>query len=488
MPGWYDLIPTPQAVLWFMAAFLLAWGLSVLPRAVTRTRGLRCPACAQPMKPEHGTRCPACLNDASTESNLHHRRRRPFCFTVGALAIVAGTTAAMGAVYVGRFVRHGSSALSDSGAWHATATGLIAFAIVFAAWACRGDRSRGRRRCPRCWYSMAATAGQCPECGFSSSSDRDWYRPRRRRRSLAASALLAALALGLLATPRVIRYGWAGAVPTTVLIAGLPWLPERLIDSRFSFAPNPGALSHRVATGELWAWQSLWLRRRSLAVASDPPTDEVFFRAIPFADPGELGSVATALVLRQASLLASSDPAVRATALDHRILVWRMGVEGPVPGLSSFRVGLLAALDDERSDVRALAAEIIGHLESLASHEAERLANALEDQPWVQRSAFAALARHLGRAPEVVLAALTDYADPSGIDQTPDSAHNRGVLLAIALLFNAAAPPFDSDEARAALVSLSRAPDARTSRAAREVLDRLETGPTPPPTAPPPPR
>ena len=33
-------------------------------------------------------------------------------------------------------------------------------------WAMFGDRARGRRRCPRCWYDMSgATLLKCPECG-----------------------------------------------------------------------------------------------------------------------------------------------------------------------------------------------------------------------------------------------------------------------------------------------------------------------------------
>lgn len=45
--------------------------------------------------------------------------------------------------------------------WTLTGAGLL-----MLLWALFRDRSRGRRRCPRCWYDMAGVPGlQCPECG-----------------------------------------------------------------------------------------------------------------------------------------------------------------------------------------------------------------------------------------------------------------------------------------------------------------------------------
>jgi len=50
---------------------------------------------------------------------------------------------------------------------------LAAIALVLFSWAIFWDRARGRRRCPRCWYDMAAAVERtgedggfiCPECG-----------------------------------------------------------------------------------------------------------------------------------------------------------------------------------------------------------------------------------------------------------------------------------------------------------------------------------
>lgn len=483
MPGWYDLIPTPQAVLWFMAAFLLAWGLSVLPRAVTRTRGLRCPACGEPMKPEHGTRCPACLNDAATEANLHDRRRRPSRFAVGVLAIVAGTTAAMGAVYVERFVRHGSLALSDSGAWHAAATGLSAFAVVLAAWAYRGDRSRGRRRCPKCWYSMAATAGQCPECGYTSDSDRAWYHPRRRLRTAGVAAILVVLSLALFSTPRVLRVGWAGAIPTTVLIAFLPWLPDRLLDPRFNVSANFGALSHRVGMDELWEWQERWLRRRAAGLVAGAPAVDTLLRTTPFLNPNDIKPVAAALLIHQAELLASPDPAVRQGAMDQRYFAWRIGLDRPIPELEPLRSGLLAAIDDPRSDVRGAAAAAMGFLPTLTPREASRLTGAFEDQSWVQSAAYATLLAHLGRSPDAVVPALIASLDPAGFDPDPASARARSAMLALELVARAGKLPMHRDGARERILEVARSGHPTLAFAAVEALARAQQRPLDPDTA-----
>ena len=55
--------------------------------------------------------------------------------------------------------------------------------VCFGLW---GDRSRGRPRCPKCWYDMRGTVPrlECPECGHAPGSEQRLYRTRRRWRRI----------------------------------------------------------------------------------------------------------------------------------------------------------------------------------------------------------------------------------------------------------------------------------------------------------------
>ena len=52
--------------------------------------------------------------------------------------------------------------------WAVVALAVLSMAIVSLA--LFRDRSRGRRRCPGCWYDISATSGMTfPECGRTQS-------------------------------------------------------------------------------------------------------------------------------------------------------------------------------------------------------------------------------------------------------------------------------------------------------------------------------
>ena len=70
------------------------------------------------------------------------------------------------------------------------AAAAVALRALFA------DRSRGRRRCPKCWYEMTGVAGlRCPECGREARGERKLLRTRRRPMRAAAGLALALLAM-----------------------------------------------------------------------------------------------------------------------------------------------------------------------------------------------------------------------------------------------------------------------------------------------------
>ncbi len=103
--------------------------------------------------------------------------------------------------------------------WVYTLAGLVlaASGVVVLLWAVWWDRSRGRRRCPRCWYEMAGVPGlKCPECGREAKSEKRLHRTRRRWR-WAVLACLAVIGGWVVTAVPDLRTGWPAAVPSWVL-------------------------------------------------------------------------------------------------------------------------------------------------------------------------------------------------------------------------------------------------------------------------------
>src|SRR5262245_53699143 len=75
---------------------------------------------------------------------------------------------------------------------------LGAFGLWLFYWSMLRDRSRGRRRCPRCWYDMTGAPAfaekpgtfTCSECGKTITRERRLHKTRRRWRWAVVSLLL----------------------------------------------------------------------------------------------------------------------------------------------------------------------------------------------------------------------------------------------------------------------------------------------------------
>ena len=107
--------------------------------------------------------------------------------------------------------------------WPAAGTVLGLVGLIVLARAVFADRSRGRPRCPRCWYLLKGIEGAtCPECGHVARSQRALFRTRRRWRVAMAGLVLVACGLAVFVGERVQRHGWLGAVPTSAYITLLP--------------------------------------------------------------------------------------------------------------------------------------------------------------------------------------------------------------------------------------------------------------------------
>ncbi len=114
--------------------------------------------------------------------------------------------------------------------------GLAIAASVLLVMFIRGDRSRGRPRCPRCWYSMVGAMGvdgvgepatKCPECAHETGVRAELFRTRRPWPRLLSG-------VGLLALAAAITYPvWqddarvARALPDWALVRIAPITPPR---------------------------------------------------------------------------------------------------------------------------------------------------------------------------------------------------------------------------------------------------------------------
>lgn len=160
--------------------------------------------------------------------------------------------------------------------------GAVAAALGFAllAWALFGDRSRGRKRCPSCWYDMSAAVElRCPECGYVAQRERKLYKTRRRWKLALTSVVLFAFAAYLGLQPKAQRDGWLSMMPTTGLLlyfsitqndVVLEAITNRM--SRTGQTMNsPGARYYETDLIPKWQWR--WLMHTVIKVLHEdnPP-------------------------------------------------------------------------------------------------------------------------------------------------------------------------------------------------------------------------
>ncbi|MEO0483248.1 MAG: hypothetical protein AAF138_06450 [Planctomycetota bacterium] len=163
--------------------------------------------------------------------------------------------------------------------WHIAGYVLGVLGLLALAWWAWGDRARGRRRCRKCWYSMTDAVADrdgryvCPECGKVAKSERALLRTRRRKRWIATALAMWLVGYAAWTTPRAYEHGWPGAVPTTVMVLGLPVLADYdfrdppATGSRNGRAKPTGIeqvseqLLSRARRNELWKWQWRMLMR-----------------------------------------------------------------------------------------------------------------------------------------------------------------------------------------------------------------------------------
>jgi hypothetical protein len=104
--------------------------------------------------------------------------------------------------------------------------GLAGLGALVTAWALFRDRSRGRKRCPKCWYDMAgvdAVPAACSECGRVVRREQGLRRTRRRWAAAAVGIVVGAPGAWVVAHHDAMQArGWVAAVPSQVLVRIAP--------------------------------------------------------------------------------------------------------------------------------------------------------------------------------------------------------------------------------------------------------------------------
>lgn len=146
--------------------------------------------------------------------------------------------------------------------------------VVTILWALLADRSRGRRRCPKCWYDLGGVPGgagpgaACPECGRSVVSTRELLRTRRHWKLWSLGLALAIAGVCASLFPYVQSGRWMTSAPTTVLILALPFCDDtKVANELMQRGNNSDDYVSAASRRGIWGWQR-WLLARSAPAAA----------------------------------------------------------------------------------------------------------------------------------------------------------------------------------------------------------------------------
>jgi HEAT repeat protein len=256
--------------------------------------------------------------------------------------------------------------------WSGRFVAVAGLAITLAA--LFGDCSRGRWRCPRCWYDLRGTDSlTCSECGKTQQSQRAFYRTRRHWRWFLAGLLIVSIGYTVRSTPRIKANSAAGMIPTTVLAALAPEI--------YKYEPIWYEIYRRFVTDdEVWAWQR-WLMARRFAMYLGCERDGAGVMPSEAADMlAVTGHPAPFAVPALIEMTECDDWRTRHAAVN--ALSHHQSSNRETAGV------LLDLLDDRNRNVRFSAASGIGELarrgEKLPEATEEALAEAMRSDPSVR--------------------------------------------------------------------------------------------------------
>ncbi|MBU6414155.1 MAG: hypothetical protein KGS45_11855 [Planctomycetes bacterium] len=265
------LIAVPILTILTLVGLLVFWGVSLIWRGLSRAKDIEgrrsCPACDEDMRGLTSLTCPTCKNCASTEADLRTRKPIRPAIVGGMISITLGLVILLGSSFLLSWLFE-----SDSYALRISTLASIGIMLIATALVTRGlygDRARGRRRCPACWYPIRTSHLTCPECGHTVTSESHFFRTRRGGKLI----LLGIAAVLLASLPPLFsgfkRGGPVGFVPTPILILGMRHVPDEWLVGGSPNADEDLSLHERLLEDSFVPDLQHWYQRHTSLRAFD---------------------------------------------------------------------------------------------------------------------------------------------------------------------------------------------------------------------------
>jgi len=271
------------SLFWIIALILFPVGIGLFYEGLwgDRSKGrLRCPKCRHDMLEtfEMGSsKCPECGKDAGSEKKLKKNHRRWWAIVLAVVLLLPHFSISF-ILFLAWWQEGAAVANEIPSLWLLPSIVAMLFPasiglFYFGYW---GDLSKGRFRCPKCWYDMSGSfvAGRlvCPECGKDAKKEKQLRKNRLRYWAIIPSGLSLLLYLVAAGYGTYIWSRWQREQPTVAAIeksyVGV-FVLEESIAPHSVLAWIPIHLRGYFDRVKTVAWQNSLISDRALAQVED---------------------------------------------------------------------------------------------------------------------------------------------------------------------------------------------------------------------------